>query len=91
MANLQEQQILSAVQKRGTIPDWIPARFASSPTQRELLLQWMYCLGQSVPRRQQLMHRLIQSFILVPCASMFVGVVRQTYNRPKDEKAVVSQ
>jgi hypothetical protein len=92
VSGLQEHQILDTVQKWGTFPDWVPARFATSTEERPALLQWVYCLGQSLPRKQQVTHRLIQSFIVVPCASMFVGVIRQTfYDPPEDKKAVVSQ
>jgi hypothetical protein len=102
----EEQHILSAVGKWGTMPNRMAARsFASASSsaarsrseERQALLHYLHCLGLSLPHRQQLVHRVIQSFIVVPCVAMCVGVWRQTLPasgvrvfRPDDEKAVVS-
>jgi hypothetical protein len=88
---LDEQHILSTVPKWGTLPDWMASRTPATEEQRQALLQWLHCLVHSLPYRQQLVHRLIQSSIMVPCAAMGVGVVRQVLYFPlRDEKAMVS-
>jgi hypothetical protein len=67
-------------------------RTPTTEEQRQALLQWLHCLVHSLPYKQQLVHRLIQSSIVVPCAAMGVGVIRQVLYFPlRDEKAMVSK
>ncbi|WIA21595.1 hypothetical protein OEZ85_000783 [Tetradesmus obliquus] len=67
------------VQKWGNRPRWLPP---PSTREKQAVRQWLYCVRQGYPQRQQLLHRLLQCVIVLPCASMGCGVLHQRLRRP---------
>jgi hypothetical protein len=60
--------------------------------EKKAVLQWLYCLRRSLPRKQQAVHRLMQGCIVLPCISMAIGVVQQrAFFLLDDVKAMVSE
>uniref|UniRef100_A0A383W2P9 Transmembrane protein n=1 Tax=Tetradesmus obliquus TaxID=3088 RepID=A0A383W2P9_TETOB len=67
------------VQTWGNRPRWLPP---PSTREKQAVRQWLYCVRQGYPQRQQLLHRLLQCVIVLPCASMGCGVMHQRLRRP---------
>jgi hypothetical protein len=58
--------------------------------EKQAVRQWLYCLRRSLPQKQQMVHRVMQGCIVLPCVSMGIGVVLQMLYSPlADAKAMV--